>query len=537
MLSKTRIVSIFFSKLKYSNLANFSNKAINQKPRKLGLIGMRGNRRTINKDFEIKYTDEKLLNEEEYNVKPDQIIDLKSKEVTQEEYVELVHEFESLMNIYNNDNLYKSKKKLEELFYKVKEKNLLKCELTCLILEITAETNIKLRLYDEADACFDNMSTIFSNNSIEFFQSQEQDPFEQQERANEFKARAAYNSALIKCLTSPSAGGQIINEKLLTDSYFRYLPDTHKGQAEFEAVTETLYAMFCYKFMMVNKNDYDDSSNPVLLIKSSMDSMYRFGSHTWNRIIMPAYYNNFALTLYFNATINNMNIDKILDREIYLMQSGTIQSETMDEISIDQVVKSNFIITPIIKALSARFEIEFHKQQTLHQIANAFANEVDDNQYFWETLDKQFITMVSNLAYILFQSNKKEHRNIGLKFLNIANILCNKVNYNKKENPFIETFVRFLYAIYFIDTGKISSAEKIINEIVSNEQLDYKCDSVKHFGLQLLASGMKGSKDFNYSEILNDKAKKMEKERTISLTAFETNLFQFEDYQYLAKEY
>ena len=121
---------------------------------------MRGNRRTIDKDFEIKYTDEKLLNEEEPDVKPDQIIDLKSKEVTQEEYVELVHEFENIMNIYNNDNLYKSKKKLEELFYKVKEKNLLKCELTCLILEITAETNIKLRLYDEADTIINNFGNL-----------------------------------------------------------------------------------------------------------------------------------------------------------------------------------------------------------------------------------------------------------------------------------------------------------------------------------------------------------------------------------------
>lgn len=152
MQNKTRTFKFFISK--YLTLANFSSKAVKQMPKKLGLIGMRGVRRTVNKDFEVNYNEEKANSKEKHTLRPDQTLSLKPKEVLIEEYNELAHEFENMINYQNNDNLYKSKKMLEDLFFKVKEKGFLKSELTCCIIEVLAETNQKLRLYSEADINF-----------------------------------------------------------------------------------------------------------------------------------------------------------------------------------------------------------------------------------------------------------------------------------------------------------------------------------------------------------------------------------------------
>lgn len=363
-----------------------------------------------------------------------------------------------------------------------------------------------------------------------------EDPHELQEKANMIKSYSAYNSAVIKCHTNPSTASLVINEKLLTDSYLGYIPETHSSCfTEFSAISSALDAIQNFKFLQVNLTEIQESHKPTVLMKEAIETMYRFGKLTWDDIIIPSYYNNFGVIMYLNANINNLNVQEIYDKEIFIMKSGVIQSENMQEISIDQCVNNNFILIPIIKILCDKFEIEFHRQDSLGQITNELVYENgEDNLEFWSTMNPEFITMTSNLAYFLFQSNKKEHRDIGLKFLNISNILCEKIPYDKAKYPVLQTFVKFLYAIYFIDIGEVKSSEKLINEIVANEQLDYKCDSLKLFALEILASGMRVNNEINYYEILRDKAKKLEKERNISQIAFENNLFLFNELLYVS---
>ena len=75
-----------------------------------------------------------------------------------------------------------------------------------------------------------------------------------------------------------------------------------------------------------------------------------------------------------------MNLEKILDQEIYLYENNFFKNGRMDEISLDEIFNHNFVLTPILKLLSYSLDFEFWDFENLDKFGKLFVG--DENSEF-----------------------------------------------------------------------------------------------------------------------------------------------------------
>ena len=187
----------------------------------IGAMALRSQRRSTTTEVHQDLTQnqdptqsEKMLTR--VDIKPSQNQEYTDPALLSEEYGELTEAFNSVMSVFSDNKLFEAKKALQGILYKLGEKNLMKTELACYILEVLADINLKLRDYTEASTCFMNIHTIFSGTKPEDFP-----PIEDQATiirdCNHISAQALYNSALVQLDVAPEETCNLINNQLSND--------------------------------------------------------------------------------------------------------------------------------------------------------------------------------------------------------------------------------------------------------------------------------------------------------------------------------
>lgn len=417
-------------------------------------------------------------------------------------YDEFIKDFHEIGDHYNKHNLFFAKTALVELLNRMKDQGFSKTELTVRILEVLADINLKVRQPKEATYCFEQVATIFADNKNVSNRDQKVTDPEHAEwvskHFDQIQARAYYNLAVLKLEYEPNLASVIIHDKLFMPEISGLLPHHEQGMLqEFSAISTCLEAVMNSKLQKSNpgwrKNPDEESIDPL---QDSFNALTRIGEQIFEHGVSAEFSNTLSLCLYHRINLSDLGLEQALDKEIYLFENEFFQTTRMGEVSFEEILKHNFFQTPMIKVLTSDLDYEFYQFENLGHFTALFFDGQNDG--FFDEVTDLHIKMLANLSYFLMQSGRKSHRGIGLKFLNIANYLVKKGR-QINEFHFQNTYVKFLYGVYFLDSGDFKSGEKVINGIQEETSVeDYKTDTFKIFGLQLLASASKAKKDNAY---------------------------------------